>query len=101
MASILIGLLIIGAPVVLSIYSTLGVFYPQIRMNWRGSTKPVGKIASIGAALFCDAAVLIVLGGLLLPAWVMDRLVLCLLAIILMGFILIVLGYFRDMSSKP
>jgi hypothetical protein len=81
---------------VLSIYTTLCVFYPKIRASWRGQTQPIGTMSAVGAALFCDGAALIVLAAAFLPASVMNWLVPCLLGMSGTGFVLAVLGSLCD-----
>ncbi|OLP15469.1 hypothetical protein BST81_26270 [Leptolyngbya sp. 'hensonii'] len=100
MPEIMIAILLLGAPTVLSIYSTLCVFYPKIRGKWRGSDRTIGTMSSIGAALFFDAGAFIVWGLVFLPMRVMNRLAPIIFATILIGFILVVLGSVRDLSPK-
>jgi hypothetical protein len=90
----------ICVPLGLSIYSTLCVFYPQIRGNWRGSTQPIGTMSAVGMALFFDGAALILFVGPFLPVWLVRWTVPYLLGISMIGFVLAVLGSFRDTSPK-
>ncbi len=84
----------------LLIYTTLSVFYPKIRGNWRGSTQQIGTMSAVGMALFFDGAALIVFVGLFLPVSFVRWVVPCLIGISTIGFVLAVLGSLRDTSPK-
>ena len=100
MSNILFLILMISVPLGLSIYSTLSVFYPKIRGNWRGSTQQIGTMSAVGIALFFDGAALIIFVGIFLPVWLVRWVVPCLIGISTIGFILAFLGSFRDTSPK-
>ncbi len=101
MKAILFFLCFIVAPISLSIYATLGVFYPALRGHWRGSHQPMGQLSAIGNAMCFDGAVLVILGALWLPPRLMDHLVPVLILCSLLGFGLVVIGYFRDHANLP
>lgn len=72
-------------------YAAIGVFVPRLRMNWRGTTKPVGPIAGAGFA-----TVFVAFGVAMLSAKVNEDLFGANKIAVVVGFGLCVIGAIVD-----